>query len=111
MTKANAKGDFLRENETKEGRIGNMVAFEGLGLGYEFLNRFIDELDSVKLDQVNAFIKEYLKPEKAILVFVGKKRFSRPGSERTDPRPSEISPRPPPRKAIGPRTMLLWILA
>ncbi len=73
MTKANAKGDFLRENETKEGRIGNMIAFEGLGLGYDFLNRFIDELDAVKLDQVNAFIKEYLKPEKAILVFVGKK--------------------------------------
>ena len=73
MTKANAKGDFLRENETKESRIGNMIAFEGLGLGYDFLNRFIDDLDAVRLDQVNAFIKEYLKPEKAILVFVGKK--------------------------------------
>jgi len=73
MTKANAKGDFLRENETKESRVGNMINFEGLGLGYNFLNRFIDELNGVKLDQVNAFIKEYLKPEKAILVFVGKK--------------------------------------
>ena len=73
MTKANAKGDFLRQNETKEGRISNMIAFEGLGLGYDFLNRFFDDLDAIKLDQVNAFIKEYLKPEKAVLVFVGKK--------------------------------------
>ncbi len=73
VTKRNAKAYFLRNNETKEIRVGNLVFFEALGLGYEFLNGFFQEVDAINLDEINAYIKNILNPEKGVEVIIGPK--------------------------------------
>jgi len=73
VTKSNAKAYFLRDNETKEIRAGNLVSFEALGLGYEFLNGFFFEIDAIGLDEINAYIKDILNPEKGVEVVIGPK--------------------------------------
>jgi len=73
VTKNNAKAYFLRDNETKEIRAGNLVSFEALGLGYEFLHGFFMEIDAISLDEINAYIKEILNPEKGVEVVIGPK--------------------------------------
>ncbi len=73
VTKNNAKAYFLRDNETKGIRAGNLVSFEALGLGYEFLSGFFLEIDAVGLDEINAYIKDILNPEKGVEVVIGPK--------------------------------------
>jgi predicted Zn-dependent peptidase len=73
VTKNNAKAYFLRDNETKEIRAGNLVSFEALGLGYEFLNGFFLEIDAIGLDEINAYIKDILNLEKGVEVVIGPK--------------------------------------
>jgi zinc protease len=73
VTKINAKAYFLRDNETKEIRAGNLVSFEALGLGYEFLSGFFLEINAISLDEINAYIKETLNPEKGVEVVIGPK--------------------------------------
>jgi len=73
VTKINAKASFLRENETKEIRAGNIVSFEALGLGYEFLNGFFLEIDAISLDEINTYIKEILNPKRGVEVVIGPK--------------------------------------
>jgi len=72
-TKISSKANFLRLNETKEARISSFSNFEALGLGYEFFNRFFSEVEAISLDEINAFIKEILNPEKGGEVVVGPK--------------------------------------
>jgi zinc protease len=67
------KADFLRANETKGSRAHSLCLFESMGLGYEFLSLYSSELDSVSLDDVIAYIRAYLSPERAHLVVVGPK--------------------------------------
>jgi predicted Zn-dependent peptidase len=73
VTKINAKASFLRENETKIIRAGNLVSFEALGLGYEFLSGFFLEIDAIGLDEINTYIKDILNPEKEVEVVIGPK--------------------------------------
>jgi zinc protease len=73
VAKINAKASFLRENETKEIRAANLASFEALGLGCEFLSGFSLEVDSIGLDEINAFIKDILNPEKGVEVVIGPK--------------------------------------
>lgn len=73
VTKNNGKAYFLRNNETKGIRAGNLVSFEALGLGYEFLNGFFLEIDAIGLDEINAYIKDILNPEKGVEVVIGPK--------------------------------------
>ena len=73
VTKNNAKAYFLRDNETKGIRAGNLVSFEALGLGCEFLSGFFMEIDAIDLDEINAYIKEILNPEKGVEVVIGPK--------------------------------------
>jgi zinc protease len=73
VAKINAKASFLRENETKEIRAANLASFEALGLGYEFLSGFSLEVDSIGLDEINAFIKDILNPQKGVEVVIGPK--------------------------------------
>jgi predicted Zn-dependent peptidase len=73
VTKINAKASFLRENETKEIRAANLVSFEALGLGYEFLSGFFLEIDAISLDEINTYIKDILNPEKGVEVVIGPK--------------------------------------
>jgi len=73
VTKAYAKANFLRSNETKEIRTTNLASFEALGLGYDFLSRLFAEVDAVSLEEINAYIKDVINLEKAFEVVVGRK--------------------------------------
>lgn len=73
MTKIYSKGDFLRANEIKTTRTANLAILEALGLGYEFLSKLFQEIDTVSLEEINAYIKEILNPEKSVEVIVGRK--------------------------------------
>jgi predicted Zn-dependent peptidase len=73
VTKINAKASFLRENETKVIRAGNLASFEALGLGSEFLSGFFLEIDAIGLDEINTYIKDILNPEKGVEVVIGPK--------------------------------------
>ncbi len=71
ITKTFSKASFLRDNETKTTRARNLASFEALGLGFTFLDRFSEEIDAITLEEINAFLKEYLDPEKGVEVIVG----------------------------------------
>ncbi len=73
VTKANLRSSFLRNNETKEARVSTLSYFEALGLGLEFFNAFFTEIDAVSLEEINAYIKDILNPEKRVEVIVGPK--------------------------------------
>ncbi len=73
VTKTNVKASFLRNNETKEERVRSIGFLEALGLGYEFLNKLFEEVDPLSLEEINAFIKDVLNPEKGIEIIVGPK--------------------------------------
>lgn len=73
FTKINTKASFLRSNETKETRARNLVSFEALGLGYEYLSGFFLEIDAISLDEINTYIKDVLNPEKGVEVIIGPK--------------------------------------
>lgn len=73
VTKIQSKAIFLRDNETKEAKTLNLAAFEALGLGYEFLNTFSKEIETITLEEINAYIKDVLNPEKGMEVIVGSK--------------------------------------
>lgn len=71
MTKANTKAFFLREIETKEERIFKLTELEALGLGFESMNSFFQEVDAVSLEESNRYIKEILNPERSFEVVIG----------------------------------------
>jgi zinc protease len=71
VTKVLSKGMFIRENETKDDKTYNLAFMEALGLGYEFLNRMLTEIDAITLEEFNAFIQSVLDPEKAVTITVG----------------------------------------
>jgi zinc protease len=73
-TKAHSKGTALRENETKIARTYSLAFMESLGLGYDFLNGLLDEIDATTLAEFNAFVRGVLVPEKAVSITVGPSR-------------------------------------
>jgi zinc protease len=73
ITKIHAKGSFMRESETKDDKTYNLVAFEALGLGYEFLNKVLSEMDATSLEEFNTFMKDVLSLDKAVGIIVGPK--------------------------------------
>jgi zinc protease len=77
VTKVSLKSSFLRNNETKEERANTLSYFESLGLGLEFFNGFFSEIDAVLFEEMNAYIKDILNPEKRIEVIVGPKEENR----------------------------------
>ncbi|MGB8951531.1 MAG: pitrilysin family protein [Candidatus Aminicenantales bacterium] len=75
-TKISTKAHFLRSYESKEQRTAALAIFEALGLGSEFLSGFFVELDALPFKEMNAYIKDVLDPEKAVVVIVGPKENS-----------------------------------
>ena len=71
IIKIHSKGIAIRENETKDVKTYNLATLEALGLGYEFLNRMLAEIDTTTLAEFNAFIRDVLNPEKAVTITVG----------------------------------------
>ena len=67
------KGSFLRQIETKRDRTFSLLFCEALGLGYSFLDRIFLEVDKTTLEEMNAFVKEILSPDKRIEIIIGPK--------------------------------------
>jgi predicted Zn-dependent peptidase len=67
------KGSFLRQIETKRGRTFSLLYCEALGLGYSFLDRIFQEVDRTSLEEMDAFIKDVLSPDKRIEIIIGPK--------------------------------------
>lgn len=70
-TKTYTQAHFLRNNETRGVRLSSMAYFESMDLGYDFVSRYFNEINSTTLEEMNAFIKATLDPEKAIRITVG----------------------------------------
>jgi len=70
-TKAYYKGAFLRQIETKENRTHALLYLEAIGLGHEFLELIFQEIDATTLEEINAFIKTHLDPQKRLDIVVG----------------------------------------
>jgi predicted Zn-dependent peptidase len=71
VTKVLSKGMAIRDNETKDVKTYNLAFMEALGLGYDFLNRILSEIEATTLEEFNAFIQEVLNSEKAVTITVG----------------------------------------
>lgn len=70
-TKINTQAYFLRDNETRDARISSIAYFEAMDLGYDFINRYFDEINATTLEEMNTFIKKVLDPERAFRIIVG----------------------------------------
>jgi zinc protease len=71
--KTMTKADFLRDEETKERRTADLAAWEALGLGAEYLDRFAEEIEAISVDELQGFIRGILDVSRASRVVVGPK--------------------------------------
>ena len=71
--KTATRADFLRDTEAKSRRVSTLALFESLGMGFDFLEVLLPEIDGPGLDEVNAYVREFLAPEKALEVVIGPK--------------------------------------
>ncbi len=71
IAKIYAKGMAIRENETKDDKTYNLAFLEASGLGFDFLNRLLVEIDATTLEEFNAFISEVLNPKTTVSITVG----------------------------------------
>ena len=71
--KTELKASFIRTNEIKSSRTSTLGTMEALGIGADLFATFADEIEAVTLDEANAFIRSFLKPEAASWVIVGPK--------------------------------------
>lgn len=74
--------EFLRRNEARNARAWNMAAYEALGLGHDFLERIPGLLASVTVEEMNAFLAEWLDPARAVNVTIAGTKGSAPVSSR-----------------------------
>ena len=67
------KADMLVYNETRARRTSNIAFFETIGLGYQFIQTFFQEVDKVSKDKegFNQYLKQILTPEKIVEILVG----------------------------------------
>lgn len=70
-TKAAVTTEFLRANETRDGRTGTLGYFEAVGLGYEYFAAFSKAVAGVTTEDINAFIRRFADPANASSVLVG----------------------------------------
>ena len=74
MAKTGLKARFLRGNEPKSARAVTLGTFEALGLGADFFEAFVREVDAISLESINAYLEKILAPAGIHWVFVGPKR-------------------------------------
>jgi len=66
-----AKAQFLRATEGKAPRMQILGLFEVLGLGYGHLEGLFEAIDAVTLEDMNAYIRAALAPERALKLTIG----------------------------------------
>ncbi len=81
-TRTMAKAQFLRATEAKAPRMRILGLFEVLGLGYGYLESFFEVIDAVTLEDMNAYIRAALAPEKALKVTIGPAATTQTQGER-----------------------------
>jgi zinc protease len=69
----NAASGFLRAYETKDARARSAALFEFRGLDCDFAASFAEEIRSVGLDEINAFVRSVMARSAAVEVRVGPK--------------------------------------
>jgi predicted Zn-dependent peptidase len=65
------KANYVRANESKGSRTTLLGMYEALGLGSDLYAGFAAEVQTLTLDEVNAFIRSALDPARASWVVVG----------------------------------------
>ena len=70
-TQTMARGRFLRATEAKSPRLRTLGLFEVLGLGTGSSSGFLEALRGVTREDLNAFIRSALDPDRAVRVAVG----------------------------------------
>jgi predicted Zn-dependent peptidase len=70
-TRTMAKAQFLRSTEGKAPRMQILGLFEVLGLGYGHLEGLFEAIDAVTLEDMNAYIRAALAPERALKLTIG----------------------------------------
>jgi zinc protease len=70
-TKAMARGRFLRSIEAKADRARLLAEFEVLGLGFGHLSELGPAIEAVTLEDLNAYVRAVLSPERAVKLTVG----------------------------------------
>jgi zinc protease len=66
-----AKARFLRMAESKPSRLRTLGLFEVLGLGIDSFSGFFQAIDAVTPEELSAFVREALAPERALRVSIG----------------------------------------
>jgi zinc protease len=67
-----AKANFLRDNEARSARTFTLGMFETLGLGYDYFSALPAEIDTISLEEMNAFLRNILGAQKSVEVMVGR---------------------------------------
>jgi zinc protease len=71
--KVNLKNNLIYGIDRKIGRASNMAFYEYIGYSYRYILDQIALADQITLDDVNAFVKSRLTPDRQYLAIVGKK--------------------------------------
>lgn len=74
VTRTFTRAMQMRGSETKQDRAASLGWMETLDLGYDLLEQLPSEIESVSAAEFNAFIREWLAPEKRAIVIVGPKQ-------------------------------------
>ena len=64
-------GSYPLRLETNAGVAGQLLVAEDYGLGLDYIQKRADLYNSVTVAQVNAAVKKYLHPDKAVLIIAG----------------------------------------
>jgi zinc protease len=73
-TKILSKGMIIREIETKDAKTYNLAFMEATGMGYDFLNELLSDIERTTLEQFQSYIQRILDPERALSISVGPKQ-------------------------------------
>ncbi len=73
FAKTSSVAGFIRENETKTGRVATLAFFESVGLGFDYFAVFPSTVAALSLEEVNAYVRRILAPEGAVEVTIGLK--------------------------------------
>lgn len=75
MTKATLAGDFARSLENPSTIANFAMAIERYHLPADYYATYLEKLDKVTLDDVQAMAKKYIDPDNAIYLVVGDKKY------------------------------------
>lgn len=75
MTKATLAGDFARSLENPETIADFAMAIERYNLPVDYYATYLEKLDKVTLDDIQAMAKKYTDPNNAVYLVVGDKKY------------------------------------